>query len=82
MCARIATPDWARAAEACNRAQVLSDLLALHIAQETGAGLELADHYSGQPYLWSAASGRWASVGKDQEPGTDDDITLGLCAPE
>ena len=70
-------PSFARAAENSVRTKVLSDLLAVEIAERLGEPAVLPDYYGSDPYQRDAKAGRFFSVGPDEKAGTDDDIFIG-----
>jgi hypothetical protein len=73
----VGIPSFARAAVNSVRTKVLSDLLAMEIAERLGEPAVLPDYYGSGPYQRDPQAGRFFSVGPDGKAGTDDDLFFG-----
>ena len=69
-------PSYDKADERCREARAKADLLALTLTRRLAE--KLTDPYTGQAYRRDPESGDAYSVGPDGEPGTEDDVRLGV----
>ncbi len=69
-------PSVFKACETAQRAQAMSDMLAIEIARQRGQTLDLHDCYTGREYIQDPETAAISCAGPDGEAGTTDDVAL------